>query len=36
VLAQKIVGEIESLNEPLLGHDSSTNTLVDRYRKRKK
>ena len=36
VLAQKIVGEIESLNEPLLGHASSTNTLVDRYRKRKK
>lgn len=36
VLAQKIVGEIESVNEPLLVHDSSTNTLVDRYRKRKK
>jgi glucose-6-phosphate isomerase len=36
VLAQKIVGEIESVTEPLLGHDSSTNTLVDRYRRRKK
>lgn len=36
VLAQKIVGEIESVIEPLLGHDSSTNRLVDRYRRRKK
>ena len=36
VLAQKIVGEIESVTEPLLGHDSSTNRLVDRYRRRKK
>ena len=36
VLAQKIVGEIESVTEPPLSHDSSTNRLVDRYRRRKK
>lgn len=35
VLAQKIVGEIESPSAPLLQHDSSTNALVQRYRKLK-
>jgi glucose-6-phosphate isomerase len=33
VLAQRIVGEIESKQEPSLGHDSSTNHLIRRYRK---
>jgi glucose-6-phosphate isomerase len=32
VLAQRIVPEIESQTEPLLGHDSSTNSLIRRYR----
>jgi glucose-6-phosphate isomerase len=35
VLAQRIVPELESKNEPKLGHDSSTNNLVRRYRKLK-
>jgi glucose-6-phosphate isomerase len=35
VLAQRIIPELESKAEPNLGHDSSTNTLVRRYRKLK-
>jgi len=34
VLAQRIIPELESLTEPALGHDSSTNHLIRRYRKR--
>jgi glucose-6-phosphate isomerase len=34
VLAQRIIPELES-KEPKLGHDSSTNTLIGRYRKAK-
>jgi glucose-6-phosphate isomerase len=33
VLAKKIVPELESHDEPKLSHDSSTNTLIRRYRK---
>jgi len=32
VLAQRIVPELESKDEPTLGHDSSTNALIRRYR----
>jgi len=32
VLAQKIVGELESKSDPALVHDSSTNALIRRYR----
>ena len=32
VLAQKIVGELESPNDLALKHDSSTNALIRRYR----
>jgi glucose-6-phosphate isomerase len=35
VLAQRIVPELESKDEPRLGHDSSTNALIRRYRKMK-
>jgi len=35
VLAQRIIPELESKAEPDLGHDSSTNTLISRYRKMK-
>jgi glucose-6-phosphate isomerase len=35
VLAQRIIPELESPAEPTLGHDSSTNTLIRRYRKSK-
>ncbi len=35
VLAQRIIPEIESKTEPTLGHDSSTNNLIRRYRKLK-
>ena len=35
VLAQRIIPELESKNESLLQHDSSTNTLIRRYRKRR-
>jgi len=35
VLAQRIVPELESEVEPKLTHDSSTNTLIERYRKLK-
>ena len=34
-LAQRIIPEVESQEEPRLGHDSSTNTLIQRYRKLK-
>jgi glucose-6-phosphate isomerase len=33
VLAQRIIPELESKTEPTLSHDSSTNTLIRRYRK---
>ena len=33
VLAQRIIPELESKAEPKLGHDSSTNNLIRRYRK---
>jgi glucose-6-phosphate isomerase len=33
VLAQRIIPELESKTEPKLGHDSSTNSLIRRYRK---
>jgi glucose-6-phosphate isomerase len=35
VLAQRIIPELESKTEPALGHDSSTNALIRRYRKSK-
>jgi glucose-6-phosphate isomerase len=35
VLAQRIIPELESAAERSLGHDSSTNTLIRRYRKLK-
>ena len=35
VLAQRIVPELEARDEPRLGHDSSTNTLILRYRQLK-
>jgi len=34
-LAQRIIPELESVTEPKLEHDSSTNTLIRRYRKLK-
>jgi glucose-6-phosphate isomerase len=34
-LAQRIVPELESREEPALAHDSSTNNLIRRYRKLK-
>jgi glucose-6-phosphate isomerase len=33
VLAQRIIPELESETEPNLGHDSSTNSMIRRYRK---
>jgi glucose-6-phosphate isomerase len=33
VLAQRIIPELESDTEPTLGHDTSTNNLIRRYRK---
>ncbi len=33
VLAQRIIPELESEKEPTLGHDSSTNNMIRRYRK---
>jgi glucose-6-phosphate isomerase len=36
VLAQKIVPELEGREQPKLDHDSSTNTLIRRYRERKR
>ena len=35
VLAQRIIPELENAPEPMLNHDSSTNTLIRRYRKLK-
>jgi glucose-6-phosphate isomerase len=35
VLAQKIVGELESADDIALNHDSSTNALIRRYRQRR-
>ncbi|MFO0899426.1 MAG: glucose-6-phosphate isomerase [Pirellulales bacterium] len=35
VLANRIVPELESASEPKLSHDSSTNALIERYRKPK-
>ena len=35
VLAQRIIPELENPAEPMLNHDSSTNTLIQRYRKLK-
>ena len=35
VLAQRIIPELENPVEPVLNHDSSTNTLIRRYRKMK-
>jgi glucose-6-phosphate isomerase len=35
VLAQKIIGELESATEPVLAHDTSTTNLIRRYRKNK-
>ena len=35
VLAQRIIPELESPTEPKLGHDSSTNNLIRRYRMRR-
>ena len=34
-LAQRIIPELEDQQEPALGHDSSTNNLIRRYRKAK-
>ncbi len=36
VLAQRIIPELESLEEPNLTHDSSTNALIRHYRNRRK
>jgi glucose-6-phosphate isomerase len=36
VLAQRIIPELESIVEPRLSHDSSTNNLIRRYRRLKK
>jgi glucose-6-phosphate isomerase len=35
VLAQRIVPELEAKTTPKLGHDSSTNNLIRRYRRLK-
>jgi len=35
VLAQRIIAELESRTQPALGHDSSTNNLIRRYRNSK-
>jgi glucose-6-phosphate isomerase len=35
VLAQRIIPELESRDAPVLGHDSSTNNLIRRYRRMK-
>jgi len=35
LLAQRIIPELENSAEPVLNHDSSTNTLIRRYRKHK-
>ena len=33
VLAMRTIPELESMSEPILKHDSSTNTLIQRYRR---
>jgi glucose-6-phosphate isomerase len=35
VLAQRIIGELESKTEPMLSHDASTTNLIRRYRQNK-
>ena len=35
VLANRIIPELESTSDPVLTHDSSTNTLINRYRRSK-
>jgi glucose-6-phosphate isomerase len=35
VLAKRVAGELQSTDEPKLSHDSSTNTLIARYRQMK-
>jgi len=35
VLAQRIIPQLENTTEPKLEHDSSTNALIRRYRKRR-
>ena len=35
VLAQRIIPELESTSDPKLSHDSSTNSLIRRYRNSK-
>ena len=35
VLAQRIISELEAASEPKLGHDSSTNSLIRRYREKR-
>ena len=35
VLAQRIIPELENKDEPQFKHDSSTNTLIRRYRKQR-
>jgi glucose-6-phosphate isomerase len=35
VLAQRIIGELESKTEPALAHDTSTTNLIRKYRKNK-
>jgi glucose-6-phosphate isomerase len=35
VLAKRIIPEMESVEEPPLRHDSSTNSLIRRYRRSK-
>ena len=35
VLAKRIVPELQAADEPELGHDSSTNALIRRYRARR-
>jgi Glucose-6-phosphate isomerase len=36
VLANRIIPELQSAQEPALSHDSSTNTLIERYRHQRK
>jgi glucose-6-phosphate isomerase len=35
VLAQRIIGELESATEPMLAHDTSTTNLIQKYKKNK-
>jgi glucose-6-phosphate isomerase len=34
-LAQRVIPELQSVDEPPLAHDSSTNALIRRYRRRR-